>query len=112
MSDLISRQNAIDVLELLADKMSDEGKIMMAQAVAVLKDLQSAEPERKGKWIDDGTELGCCCSECRVTLDDYFYGALYEVRLGKMPNFCPNCGTEMREEHEDIPMEYFENGGI
>lgn len=54
------------------------------------------EPERKkGKWIDDGTELGCCCSECGVTLDDYFYGALYEVRLGKMPNFCPNCGSKM-----------------
>lgn len=46
MSDLISRQNAIDVLELLADKMSDEGQTVMAQAVAVLKDLQSAEPER------------------------------------------------------------------
>lgn len=54
----------------------------------------SAEPERKkGKWIDDGTELGCCCSECGVTLDDYFDGALYEVRLGKMPKFCPNCGS-------------------
>lgn len=46
MGDLIDRQNAIDVLEILADKMSDEGKTVMAQAVAVLKDLQSAEPER------------------------------------------------------------------
>ena len=24
--------------------------------------------------------------------------------------FCPHCGADMR--HEDIPMEYFENGGI
>ena len=57
-----------------------------------------SEPERKeGKWIDDGTELGCCCSECGVTLDDYFYGALYEVRLDKMPKFCPNCGADMRK---------------
>ena len=49
MSDLISRQDAIAVLELLADKMSDEGKTVMAQAVAVLKDLRPAEPERR--WI-------------------------------------------------------------
>ena len=34
MSDLISRQNAIDVFEILADKMSDAGKTVMAQAVA------------------------------------------------------------------------------
>ena len=45
MSDLIDRQNAIDVLEILADKMSDAGQTVMAQAVAVLKDLRSAEPE-------------------------------------------------------------------
>ena len=57
----------------------------------------SAQPERRnGKWVDDGTELGCCCSECGVTLDDYFYGELYEVRLGKIPKFCPNCGADMR----------------
>lgn len=48
MSDLIDRQNAIDVLEILADKMSDAGQTVMAQAVAVLKDLQPEEPER---WI-------------------------------------------------------------
>ena len=61
-----------------------------------VRNFPTIESERKkGKWKDDGTELGCCCSECGVTLDDYFYGALYEVRLGKMPNFCPNCGSKM-----------------
>lgn len=49
MSDLISRQDAIDVLEILADKMSDEGQTVMAQVVAVLKDLRSVEPERIAK---------------------------------------------------------------
>ena len=53
-------------------------------------------PERKkGKWIDDGTEFGCCCSECGETLDDYFDGVLCEIYLNKMPNFCPNCGCQM-----------------
>ena len=46
-----------------------------------------------GKWIDDGTELGCCCSECGTTLDDYFDGLSYEICLSKIPNFCPNCGS-------------------
>lgn len=27
-----------------------------------------------------------------------------------LSDFCPHCGADMR--HEDIPMEYFENGGI
>ena len=76
-------------------------KYVFASALNVIqgnvRNFPAIEPERKkGKWIDDGTELGCCCSECGVTLDDYFYGALYEVRLGKMPKFCPNCGAEMR----------------
>lgn len=65
MGDLIDRQNAIDVLELLADKMSDEGKTVMAQAVAVLKDLQSAEPEEEVfEWCHDCKEYDqekhCC----------------------------------------------------
>lgn len=47
MSDLISRQDAIDVFEILADKMSDGGQTVMAQAVAVCKDLRSAGPE----WV-------------------------------------------------------------
>lgn len=89
MGDLIDRQNAIDVLELLADKMSDEGKTVMAQAVAVLKDLQPVEPERKkGNWIvkeeDWRKQLEWDeCSECGfVTAKQY--------------NFCPNCGADMR----------------
>ena len=92
MGDLIDRQNAIDVLEILADKMSDAGKTVMAQAVAVLKDLQSAEPERKkGKGIYDtervmnngGIYRKYHCSECGQQI------------IGAVRNFCPYCGAEM-----------------
>lgn len=51
---------------------------------------------RKGKWVDDGTEFGCCCSECGSTLDDYFDGLTEDVRLMKIPDFCLNCGADMR----------------
>ena len=62
------------------------------------------EPERKpGKWIIytvsmlDGED--CKCSECgQISCAPYW-------------NFCPNCGAKM-ENPEDIPMEYFENGGM
>lgn len=77
-SNLINRQNAIDVLELLADKMSDEGKTVMAQAVAVLKDLQSAEPEEEVfEWCHDCKEYDqekhCChrwTKVIRQTIDE------------------------------------------
>lgn len=99
MSNLIDRQNAIDVLELLADKMSDEGQTVMVQAVAVLKDLRSAEPERKrGKWVKEdlsgyftpGGNSIYHCSEC-----GYTEGPWPHPRL---TNFCPSCGADMRGE--------------
>lgn len=64
--------------------------------------MRPIEPERKtGRWeiyvisMLDGE--GCKCSECG------FEGVPYW-------DFCPNCGARM-EDSEDIPMEYFENGG-
>lgn len=52
-------------------------------------------------WVDDGTEFGCCCSECGSTLDDYFDGLTEDVRLMKIPDFCLNCGADMRGEQDD-----------
>ena len=53
MSDLIDRKNTIDVLQILADKMTDEGKTVMAQAISVLRDLsaeqETAKVEKKEK---------------------------------------------------------------
>lgn len=93
MSDLIDRQNAIDVLEILADKMSDEGQTVMAQAVAVLKYLQSAEPGRKtGKWISvESNTVNGRCSVCG------YESHLYENDVyGE--HYCPNCGAWLRLE--------------
>ena len=70
--------------------------------------IPSAEPERKtGKWIKVGHwGRSYKCNQCGNYLD--FDG----VNAGRGDaNFCPNCGADMRQEHEDIPMEYFESGG-
>ena len=54
-----------------------------------------AVPVKHGRWIDMDDHV--LCSLCGAT----HYGA--------DKNYCPNCGARMDEE--DIPMEYFENGG-
>ena len=64
MSDLIDRKNAIDVLQILADKMTDEGRTVMAQAISVLRDLPSVEPLEDFEWCTDCKEYDqekhCC----------------------------------------------------
>lgn len=67
-----------------------------------LDELPTIEPVRKGHWIIyimsmlDGED--CKCSECgQRSCAPYWH-------------YCPNCGAKM-EDPEDIPMEYFENGG-
>ena len=85
MSDLISRKEAIDIVDELfthGDCYCDRFSI-----VGALRGLPSAEPERKtGKWIVHLYELGrerYECSECTGRCD-----------LGY--DFCPNCSADMR----------------
>lgn len=59
-----------------------------------------AEPKR-GKWIDDGSELGCQCSQCGKTLDEYINCGTEYMTLTEIPKFCPNCGADMRGEHNE-----------
>lgn len=56
--------------------------------------------KKHGKWIDDGTEFGCQCSECGKSLDDYVAPTEY-ASLNEIPNFCPNCGADMRDKQYD-----------
>ena len=77
-----------------------------------IDDLPSAEPERKtGKWEvqpstgDDRPFIWWKCSEC-----GHVIFSETERDRREFHAFCGRCGADMR--HEDIPMEYFENGGI
>ena len=116
MSDLISRKAVIDKIEDI-DMQVYEGNAAIGRRILLTKeeviyamnDIPSVEPERKrGEWIYDGKRgrfPACKCSIC-----GHYENADWTILQGV--NFCPHCGADMRDEYEDIPMEYFENGGI
>lgn len=84
MTDLISRQTAVDAL-------GDAHFKNYGNAILVIKDLPSAYP-KKGKLIKHGAEEGYLnpvytCSECGEYL-----GRCISI------NFCSNCGANMRGE--------------
>ena len=124
MSDLISRQDAIDVFEILADKMSDAGQTVMAQAVAVCQDLRSAGPEwalesaidylHSVGWLQEHDRILTESAEPERKKGEWIIDK-YKAELtcseckktftnfpviGWKPlwNFCPNCGADMRGE--------------
>lgn len=87
MSDLISRQAAIDAI----------GEVhpldYNAQAIKTrIESLPSAQTMRKkGRWkrrlVDSGFNADWHCSECgwETAIEEHGY------------NYCPNCGADMRE---------------
>lgn len=89
MSDLIERQDVIDAVHYYIESG------YKCDIFQELKDLPSAEPERKtGKWIkhiDDlfPEESMEECSECHE---------MQFIDNGKCDKYCPNCGADMRGE--------------
>ena len=84
--DLISRQNAIDVLEILSGKMSEEGQTVIAQAIAVLKDLYSEEPEERTAKVETVTaKNGHTWAQCSRCYQEVAKGFPY----------CAGCGAKL-----------------
>ena len=90
MSDVISRQAAIDMLEMYPFVEYEE----YAEAREVINRLPSAQPEqRKGEWIDEGFYAdghgahAFRCSECGGHIIEY-----------DADPFCRWCGADMRGE--------------
>jgi len=138
MSDLISRNDAIEAIEFKKIYMTaynsyvSEGNPLkqynkgLDDAIKAVNSLAPAEVEqKKGKWenasintyeLSYGTtayEPVYRCSACGGVTESYL--RLDEPIMPEdadFPNFCPHCGADMREKYEDIPMEYFENEGI
>ena len=98
MSDLISRQEALEVVAKVKNNMNI-GDIThyTFDLIDAISNLPSAEP-KKGKWVDaefesetiDGVKtmvIAFGCNQCGW-LNPY----------GNHYNYCPSCGADMREE--------------
>ena len=111
MSDLISRQAAIDAVKkntfrlTFAEEQNCEGHVAWsAEAVysdvmeGALLELPSAQPEQqKGKWIAQKGG-GYRCSECKhYALDERDGNFIY---VSAKTKFCPYCGADMRGEQD------------
>ena len=95
MSDLISRQMAIEVLRnrwLKTRNYEGIGEDIAEECEIYLKTLPSAQPVRHGHWIDEGLYNddfpyhAWKCSECgeyMIEIDVPWY------------KFCPECGAKM-----------------
>lgn len=98
MDELISRREAIKVVRASCHWdypwASKSPKDIMSDAVNALKELPSAQPERKtGRWITKLENHTYECSECGngiITNKDYL----------KKHKFCFCCGAKMLKEGE------------
>jgi len=92
MSDLISRQAALDGLKYEMKYGAEIDRCGLDTAYDIIENVTPAEPERhRGEWIEDGHERGFSeCSKCGYIAVSVLTERLY--------NFCPNCGAEMRGE--------------
>jgi len=99
MSDLISRQQAIDAVKKLSLGEADATRLAMRIGY-YLERLTSAEPERKGKWIEMGTNKdgthSIRCSKCGGGYKTR--GHARSIATKAKYKFCPNCGADMRGE--------------
>ena len=102
MVDPIERNDAINVVSEACFELRGIFKL----CEDALKALPSAQPERKkGRWVeydsesDKYDEIRCsCCGRC-YTVDAYHWTDIGFTKDDL--KFCPNCGADMRGEHDE-----------
>lgn len=90
VGDIISRQAAKLNVARVIWKDGESCYDFHDKCVDCLDDVPSAQPERKrGHWvgIDDEPYETWECDQC---------GYIHECFDGEQPNFCPQCGSDMR----------------
>ena len=113
MAEYIEKQRLLDFLDAAIEEEKGTRHQVIVEAVKMTIERMPSEgviERKKGKWqITDAYPHNVYCSECHKKYAQTHW-AVWED--GSLPrNFCPNCGTDMRDD-DDIPMEYFESGGI
>ena len=85
MSDLIRREDAMEVLHRIFDVRSlDSDRWLIQDIRSKIADIPSAD-RPQGEWEDYDRYMKCC-SKCGWIQDILHFGS----------NFCPNCGAKMK----------------
>ena len=100
MTDLISKQAAIDAINEIRGTMNMVTDIVVDKYLIIAQDnirlLPPVQPEqKKGKWIflDECSNSGYYCSECnKKVVKEGWSNTVKKIK------FCPNCGEDMRGE--------------
>ena len=113
MDDLISRQAAIDALDVLCQEhryripgkretysqYNEAWQDALGRAEGAIGNLPSAEPERKtAEWIygENGGQDGWYCSKCGLFIPwDYEYYGLDNIDFIADFHTCPKCDSKM-----------------
>ena len=89
MSDLISRQAAIDALFKILDRPNHAEFVYADEIYKVLNALPSVEPKQHGRWVESWGGKWHSCSIC---------GGIppFNMMGDDMPTpYCPHCGATM-----------------
>ena len=106
MSDLISRQAAIDALAkfvpyAICDESTESYTNGLTDAYNLICQLPSAQPERKkGHWVEIGDEPydEWECDVCGFVIDGS--GCIDPEEYRDVYRFCPRCCSDMRVEQD------------
>lgn len=76
-------------------------KKVMKVVLKKREELKNLPSRKKGKWLlnDDGTPA--ICSECGTNWINDYVDSRELYFTGKIPNYCPNCGSDNRGEQDD-----------
>lgn len=98
MSDLISRQAAIDAVNNAFDRETLLSGFVRSIAVRAIRNMPSVEPKH-GHWdieiSHDGYQATYHCSEC-----GHQFKWIYDRVFPPVFKYCQKCGAKMEEEHE------------
>lgn len=105
IDDYISRQQVIDAVHYEYDEccnIDESGNAIADDIERIIDNVPSVQPEHKtGRWIFNDSELGIKCNKCGKSFSDYINAGTGYMFLEEIPNFCPNCGADMRGEEHD-----------
>lgn len=88
----LTNPNVVAVFKATGDFEKVETQVMTCNRhIEILKDLPSAQPERKtGKWIYN-SPVTMKCDQCGFVIKDWDWHRF---------KFCPNCDCDIRGEQE------------